>query len=207
MAGKQKLTGKMKRFADEYIICLNGTEAARRAKYSGTDSVLAVTASKLLRNGKVLKYIDSHLDQYAMSAAEVLARLSDIARADIGDAINSFGAVDPQEAILRGKSHLIKRVKIKHTLIHDNNGDADKEIEETELEMHSSLDALKLLAKYHNLVNRVIVEDWHNEAIDLIRRGELEYKPLAEELGRDLARELFESAGVPVLNAGQDTQG
>lgn len=44
----------------------------------------------------------------------------------------------------------------------------------------------------------VRVFDWHNEAIEAIRRGELSYDVLAESEGGDLADKLFKQAGVPV---------
>lgn len=53
-----KLTAKQQRFADEYLIDLNGTRAYK-AVYPATksDSGAAVNASKLLRNAKVAAYI------------------------------------------------------------------------------------------------------------------------------------------------------
>ena len=55
---------KQKRFADEYLIDLNGTRAYKAA-YPNVkkDEVAAVNASKLLRNAKVQKYIKERLAQ------------------------------------------------------------------------------------------------------------------------------------------------
>lgn len=199
-----RLSPKQQKFADEYIICLNGTEAARRAKYSGNDATLAATASRLLRNDKVLAYIKSNLDTYAMSAAEVLTRLTDIARGDLADALNTMGGVDPLEAARRGKSHLIKRFKTKTTYF---GGDDGGESHEEEIEMYDSLKALEMLAKYHDLTNKVRVEhDWRTEAVEAIQQGKLPYDILADEIGYDLAQELFKSAGVPVLHARTDSE-
>ena len=50
-----KLTEKQKRFADEYLIDLNATQAAIRAKYS--QKTAEATAARLLRNVKVAEYI------------------------------------------------------------------------------------------------------------------------------------------------------
>lgn len=187
-----RLSPKQQKFADEYIICLNGTEAARRAKYSGNDATLAATASRLLRNDKVLAYIKVNLDTYAMSAAEVLTRLTDIARGDLADALNTMGGVDPLEAARRGKSHLIKRFKTKTTYF---GGDDGGESHEEEIEMYDSLKALEMLAKYHDLTNKVRVEDWRNQAIEDIKAGRILYDPLADEFGDDLATQLFAAAG------------
>ena len=59
MALLSKLTEKQKRFADEYLIDLNATRAYKAA-YTGVkkDDAAAVNSSKLLRNTKVLAYIE-----------------------------------------------------------------------------------------------------------------------------------------------------
>jgi len=49
--------------------------------------------------------------------------------------------------------------------------------------------------------------DWRAEAIEGIKQGALTYETLQEEVGRDLAVELFKSAGVPVVYAGADQAG
>lgn len=187
-----KLTGKQAKFVDAYIICLNGTEAARRAGYAGDDNVLAVTASENLRNHKIIHAIDEKLSAYAMTANEVLIHLTDIARGDIADAVTVFGNPDIDQAGTRGKSHLIKRIRTK-TITTD-----DQEIHETEIEMYDRLKALDLLAKYHDLVNKVRVEDWRSQAITDIKAGRIEYKALAEAFDDDLATQLFTEAGVPI---------
>ncbi len=64
--------------------------------------------------------------------------------------------------------------------------------------------ALELLGKYHALfTERIKVEDWRYEIIQLIRDGELEYEDVKEELGSDLATELFESSGISIGQTGK----
>lgn len=192
----KKLTGKQSRFVNEYIVCLNATEACRRAKYGGDDAALAAAGSRLLRNAKILEAIDARLKPYAMSADEVLIHLTDIARGDIADALNG-GAIDPTEAIRRGKSHLIKRIKFKTITTTDKDGEGS-DIHETEIEMYDRLRALDLLAKYHDLVNRIHIDDWRSQAIEDIKAGRITYDQLAGAFDHSLAAELFASAGVPV---------
>lgn len=50
-----KLTPKQKAFADEYMICGNATEAARRAGYS--EKYAGCNADKLLKNTKITAYM------------------------------------------------------------------------------------------------------------------------------------------------------
>lgn len=55
--------------------------------------------------------------------------------------------------------------------------------------------------------DRSKIDDWRSEAIELIRRGEVAYDALEQELGGELAEELFKSAGVPIANAGESSAG
>ena len=192
-----KLTGMQKLWADAYIITLNQTESSRLAGYDGDDNALAVQGYYNIRNPKIMAYINERLEQHAMSAQEVLIRLTDIARADIADALNEFGAIDPLEAKRRGKSHLIKRFKTKVTTITEKGGD-ERVIEEYEIEMHDALKAQELLAKYHDLVNRVKIETWQDKVIADIRAGKLTFEALSRGFDPDMATQLFLAAGVLV---------
>lgn len=198
----ERLTGKQARFVDEYIVCLNGTEAARRAGYAGDDATLAVAASRMLRNDKISRAIGKRLERFAMPANEVLTQLTDIARGDIADTLTAFGAIDPLEAKRRGKSHIIKRFKTKITTYTDKDGQ-DHITEETEIELYDRLSALQTLAKYHDLTNTVKVEDWHSEIIGLLRDGVITPEQVEDELGSELARELFNAESIPSLTSGE----
>jgi phage terminase small subunit len=57
------LTAKQKRFADEYLIDLNATAAYKRAGYKGQGNSAEVTASRLLSNHKVAKYVQEAMDK------------------------------------------------------------------------------------------------------------------------------------------------
>jgi phage terminase small subunit len=189
----QKISPQMLLFVNHYVVCMNGTEAARLAGYRGDDATLAATASRLLRNHKILNELSRQLELFTMPAQEVLVHLTDIARGDIADALNSLGAVDPLEAKRRGKSHLIKRFKTKTVTSDDN------DVHEVEIEMYDRLDALKTLAKFHALlIDRVKVDDWRSQAIEDIRKGRIEYGVLANTFDESLAQELFRLAGVRV---------
>lgn len=198
-----EISPQMLLFVDHYIVTMNGTEAARLAKYSGDDATLAATASRLLRNDKVLREISRRLETYSMSANEVLVRLTDMARGDIADAFNSSGSIDVLEAKRRARSHLIKRYKHKRKTITttDGNGDNGSEIleDEYEIEMYDAQAALNTLMKFHGLlVDRVKVETWEDRAIADIRAGKLDFVTLRDAFDESLARRLFLAAGVPV---------
>jgi len=198
----EKLTAKEQRFIDEYIVCLNGTEAASRAGYGGERSSLAVTATRLLRKAKISHAVHMRLDALAMPANEVLAQVTDISRNDMGDMLNSMGAIDISEAMRRGKTNQIKRYKSKVTTITEKDG-TEREIIETEIELYDRQGALNTLAKYHDLTNTIKVEDWHSEIIQLYRDGTLSLEQAKEELGEEIAQELLITSGVSVTSSGE----
>ena len=58
------MTEKQKRFADEYLIDLNGTRAYKVAYQKvKNDATAAQAASRMLRNVKVKTYIDEQLEK------------------------------------------------------------------------------------------------------------------------------------------------
>lgn len=198
-----KMTNLKQRFINAYVIYPNGTEAAREAGYTGDDATLAATASRLLRDDKVLAEIEAKLKAHAMSAAEVLIHLTDIVRGDLADCIDEFGNVDILEAKRRHKTHLIKKYRVKAMTATDESGEHGVDIVESRVEMYDRLRAIDMLAKYHNLVNHIKMDDWRTELLQLLREGKVTWEQVQQELGDGLAQELFESAGVPVLNAGK----
>lgn len=79
-----ELTIKQKRFADEYIISGNATDAAIKAGYSS--KYANTNASKLLQNTTIKSYIDERLAQLASekiaTQEEVLTYLTSVMRGE-----------------------------------------------------------------------------------------------------------------------------
>ncbi|MHB9781475.1 terminase small subunit [Streptococcus sp. 10F2] len=78
------MTLKQKRFADEYIISGNATEAAIKAGYSR--KYANTNASKLLQNTTIKSYIDEHLAELESKTIatqeEVLSYLTSVMRGE-----------------------------------------------------------------------------------------------------------------------------
>lgn len=106
--GDKGLTNKQKAFIEHYLESWNATRAAEKAGYGGDDNALAAAGSRLLRNVKIRSRIQERLNTKAMSADEVLARLSEHARGDIGDLLRPSGIIDLEGAKERGLTHMIK---------------------------------------------------------------------------------------------------
>lgn len=93
-AALAELTGKERRFVAEYLHDFHQRNAAIRAGYSERSA--DVTASRLLRKAKIRTAVDLGFHLAAMPAAEVVARLSEEARADMSD----FLRIDEEEITL-----------------------------------------------------------------------------------------------------------
>ena len=178
----RKLTDKQKMFVEAYLETLNATEAARRAKYKGNGKTLAAVGYENLRKPHIREEIDKRLKEQIMSADEVLFRLTEQARSAHADYMTPQGP--DMNALVKGnKSHLIKKYK------RDNTG--------VTIEFYDAQSALVHLGKYHTLfTDRLKIETWRDEVIDLLKSGKIEPDHVIAELGKDLATELFESAGV-----------
>lgn len=81
----KKLTIKQQRFADEYIISGNASDAARKAGYS--HKYINSNVQKLLQNTAISDYIKNRLkeleDEKLMDLKEALERTTSIARRDV----------------------------------------------------------------------------------------------------------------------------
>jgi phage terminase small subunit len=148
------LSNKQQEFVKQYLIDFNATQAALRAGYS-EKSAYSIGWENL-RKPEIIAAIR---DQ-AMSAEEVLSRLSDMARGDIADLMEITPSgftfrllVDENgQRIVNPQTKLIKKIKQKVTtyLAKTEDGE-DREIIETELELYDAQAALVQLGKYHKL--------------------------------------------------------
>ncbi len=106
--GADGLTAKQRAFVEHYLVCWNASEAARRAGYRGKANVVG---PRLLANVSIRALVDARLAEMAMSANEVLARLSDEAAGDLDYFLNGQG-LDFDKARKAGKMHLLKSFSV-----------------------------------------------------------------------------------------------
>jgi phage terminase small subunit len=162
-----KLTYKQRAFINAYLTNgFNGTQAALSAGYSKRWA--RMIAHENLSKHYIQEAIKSILDEYGMSAAEVIARLSAHARADIGDIWDAgAGRINWSKARAYGLTSLIKRIRRKTIRIYRNDGTIIEKIEEY-IELHDAQNALLLLTKHYNYAPESAascVVFWHSEAI------------------------------------------
>lgn len=131
------LTRKQRAFVEYYLACWNATEAARRAGYSHPNK----QGPRLLVNVGIAAEIERRLAEMAMSANEVLFRLTEQARFDMGDILTIPGQwpyIDIQKAKRLRKTRVLKKIKVR-----DDGG--------LEVEAYDAQAALVQLGKYHGL--------------------------------------------------------
>lgn len=151
LAGAPVLLPQQQLFCEEYLKDFNGTQAAIRAGYSERSAYSQ--ASRLLSHDEVQAYISHRIEEHKMGADEVLNRLADIARGDLGDfLIISKGeqtsiSLIGEDGKLNPKTRLIKKLTTRTDRL---------DVEVSTIELHDPLAALKLLGTHHKLFTKQI---------------------------------------------------
>lgn len=147
----ESLTGKQQAFINTYLSNgFNATDAAREAGYEGNENTLSSVGYENLRKPEIASIILERLNEAAMSANEVLARLSKHARGRLVDLLNEDGQFDLKLAEEREVADLLKKLKVRTTTRRTKDGE---EIEDVtyEYEIHDPQAALVHLGKFHKL--------------------------------------------------------
>lgn len=170
------LTARQANFVNEYLIWFNATKAAKLAGYTGNNNTLAVTGYELLRNPKISEAISRRLSESAMTSDEVLMRLADQARGDMGIFLAKDGdrlTIDLVGVKAAGKAHLIKR--ITQTTRRRTTKDATEEEATTSLELYDAQAALVQIGKHHKLfTDKLEVENNGPIPIMIVQPGQLD---------------------------------
>lgn len=120
MAGKTDpetgLQEKQQRFADEYLIDFNATEAYRRAGYSAKGAAAHAAASRLLANTAVQAYLTARKAELAsrveLSQEEVLRRLMFMALGDIRTLFDENGNLKAMSDLTAEQASLLQGVEV-----------------------------------------------------------------------------------------------
>lgn len=96
------------KFSEEYLVCWNPSEAARRAGYS--ERSIHLQAHRLMQNEGIQNYLQVRIDELVMEANEAMIHLSKIARAPQAAFLtpNGFDLAGLLEA---GHADVIKDIK------------------------------------------------------------------------------------------------
>lgn len=132
-----RLSVLQKRFVDAYLgeANFNATRAAKLAGYSKASA--RTSAGRNRAHPLIREAISERLDEFAMTAKEVLTRLAEHGRALYGDYIGDDGIVNLEGLREAGLMRMIKKVS----------GKADSRV----VEFHDPQSALVWLGKHHRL--------------------------------------------------------
>lgn len=146
------LSVKQKVFIEEYLKTFNATQAALAAGYS-PDTAHA-TGWENLRKPEITEAISKRLSETAMSADEVMMRLAEHARGDVGDFltqdVNNDLIIDLPKAIEAKKTKLIKKLTQKRTIRTKGDDETTEEVL-TSIEMYDAQSALEKIGRHHKL--------------------------------------------------------
>ena len=151
------MTPKQRAFVFEYLKDFCASKAAIRAGYS--PKWAGTNCDKLLKNTNISEMIDVEFEKRAMSAHEVLSRMTDMARGSVEDylKVDDFGhaSIDLEQMRDAGKLHLIKKYRVTKQAV--------------EVELYDAQAALVQMGKQHGLfTDRSKVE--HSGEIETITR-------------------------------------
>ena len=138
------LSPKQTRFAQEYLIDLNGKRAAIRAGYASRSA--EVQASRMLRNAKVQKALEAAMQARSrrteVSSDQVLEELAKIAFANFRDYWPKEGETLDLHRLDRDRTAAVEELTVVETV----RGDVLHR--RTRLKMHDKLAALTNLARH-----------------------------------------------------------
>jgi len=134
-------------FAMEYVKDFNGTRAAERAGYKGSDPSLGVTASRLLKYAKVQEKIADLLSANAMQASEALWRLAGQARGDV-----SMFVIEGEDGFEINWPNVRKFGYLVKSISHTRQG--------PKIVLHDSQKALELIGKHFAIFTDRIEMNW-----------------------------------------------
>jgi phage terminase small subunit len=141
------LSNRQRVFIERYLMCWNASQAAREAGYRGEANRIG---SRLLTKDDIKIAIEARVAELKMSTDEVLTRLAEQGRGDIGDFVHveDRGApdgvpearhvvIDFERARAAGKTHLVKSIAETRDGI--------------KIELYDAQAALALLGRAHQL--------------------------------------------------------
>jgi phage terminase small subunit len=145
------IRNKQRVFVEEYLRCWNATEAALAAGYSARSA--RSIGQENLTKPDIANAIENRIAEKTMGADEVLIRLGEHARGDMGNflAIGSMGfSVDLNAAKEMGLTHLIKKVKMRTTTTLSKDG-VETETHDIEIDLYDAQAALVHIGRHYAL--------------------------------------------------------
>ena len=170
------LSNKQRVFVEEYLIDFNATQAALRAGYS--ERTAYSIGARLLKNVEISEEIKVRLSSMTMSADEVLIRITEQAKADLGEffktverwtyhPLSTYEILDSEEVPITDPAgnptgEVKTRYLVRHVVVDTNkltdpqyshllHKFSDSPKSGIGIELYNKQNALQILAKHYNL--------------------------------------------------------
>lgn len=145
---------RRKRFAQEYVVDLNGKRAAIAAGYAPASA--EVQASQLLTDPKVRQWVDALMAERAsklgLKAEQVVERIKTSAFSNMADYVDDDGNLKPITSLPRHISAAIQKIKVDEYA--GGTGDGKRrQVIRTTLELNDQLKAQDMLMRHLGAYN------------------------------------------------------
>ena len=154
-----EITDKMRQFVDEYLIDLNGTQAAIRAGYS--ESTAQEQSSQLLARPDIRALIEQaqkdRVDRVQINQDTTVNELKTIAFSDVADfvIVKEGGVIEqrPFNELKKEQTRCVKKIKQTVRTAQSSDGSILHQTATLEIELHDKLKALELLGRHLGIFN------------------------------------------------------
>lgn len=143
--GRKFLNPKQRRFCEEYLIDLNGQQAATRAGYS--EKTARVIASELLTKPNILSYIqglkDRRSERTEITADMVIKELAKIGFSNIQDFIEAENSIKDISTIETPKAAAVSAIETSESTSKDGTVTVN-----TKFKLHDKVSSLEKLGRH-----------------------------------------------------------
>jgi len=154
-----EITDKMRQFVDEYLIDLNGTQAAIRAGYS--EATAQEQSSQLLARPDIRALIEEaqkdRVDRVQISQDLTVNELKAIALSDIADfvIVKAGGVIEqrPFNELKKEQTRCVKKIRQTVRTAQSSDGTVIHQTAVLELELYDKVKSLELLGRHLGIFN------------------------------------------------------
>ncbi len=160
-----EITDKMRQFVDEYLIDLNGTQAAIRAGYS--ESTAQEQSSQLLARPDIRALIEQaqkdRVDRVQINQDTTVNELKTIAFSDVADfvIVKEGGVIEqrPFNELKKEQTRCVKKIKQTVRTAQSSDGAVIHQTAVLELELYDKVKSLELLGRHLGIFNDKLTLD------------------------------------------------
>lgn len=199
-SGGRKLTAKQERFVEEYLICLNATQAAIKAGYS--EKTARSQGQRMLTNVDIQQALDARRDAVAkttkITPESVVMELAKLGFSNMADYMRSSPDGDPYldfSNLTRDQTAALTEVTVED--FKDGRGDDARDVRRVKFKLADKRAALVDIGRHFGMFTDRVKHEGLESALDGLSRDEL----------RALARTLADTEGSAAGGGDSETGG